>query len=84
MSEAAQRRHVAYNAAAGVEALLETLNRERAAAPDSFDDVAPYLLRQIKALNSVVLSVLGDDHARSLTDMQAVVAVVDGEEALHE
>lgn len=66
---------LALEALAIIEAQLNMLGREFIARPDgeAFDLVLMRTLRDIKALNSVVISVLADDHLRDVAEMQMVV-----------
>ncbi|MCR5865231.1 hypothetical protein [Aquincola sp. J276] len=66
---------LALEALAIIEAQLSMLGREFIARPDgeAFDLVLMRTLRDIKALNSVVISVLAEDHLRDVAEMQMVV-----------
>ena len=67
------RKSLAYEAAGEIEGLLGMLRREIANDGDQVDMIVGTTLRRIKALNSVVLSVLGDDDGRDTAEMYEVV-----------
>ena len=69
------RERVAYEAAAQIEALARMLRREHTVDDGTgmFPEIFTSTLCRINELNSVVLSVVGDDTSREIDEMRTVV-----------
>lgn len=73
-AEVKDRRDLANDAAGQIEALTDMLVREHAHASSEFSHhLLPQMLQRIKAVNSVILSVLGGDDERPTEELREVI-----------
>lgn len=69
-----ERQRLALDAAGQIEALVGMLKREQEQDSSEFEHyLLPPMLQRLKAVNSVILSVLGGDDCRKTEEMREVI-----------